>query len=76
MPRKYLRPWYVGQRWAVEAVATFDSPSGTFKRGDWVEIYNDATKKEAQRNATAWSASMHTQTRVVPGAGHKTRRGF
>ena len=76
MARKYLRPWYVGQRWAVEAIATIDSPSGTFKRGDWIEIFNDATKKKAQRNAADWSAKMHTKTRVVPGPGHKSRRGF
>lgn len=69
-------PWYVHQRWSVEAVATRDALGGDFKKGDWIEIYVDSTKKKAEEDAARWSAEHHTPTRVVPGPGHKTRRGF
>jgi hypothetical protein len=76
MARKYRRPWWVGQRWEVETIAHSDSPSGRFKKGDWILIYSGATKKEAQEDARRWGQTTGQQTRVVPGAGHKTRRGF
>lgn len=69
-------PWWKHQQWTVKAVATLDSPSGGFKRGDWIEIYSESTKKEAQRLAKEWSAKMSTPTMVEPGTGHKSRRGF
>jgi len=74
MPKKRLRPWYAGQQWAVETVATNDGRG--YKRGDWVQIYNSATKSEALKDAVEWTAKMQQATRVVPGPGHKSRRGF
>jgi len=70
------RPWHLTCCWSVEAVATRDALQGHFKKGDWIEIYCDSTKKQAVENAGRWSAEHHTPTRVVPGPGHKTRRGF
>lgn len=72
---KYLRPWWVNQKWTVKAIAILDSPSGKFKRGDWIEIYSEASKKEAQQLAKAWSAKHNTPTMVEPGPGHPSRRG-
>jgi hypothetical protein len=74
--RKYLQPWWVTQRWAVKAVAVRDASDGSFRRGDWIEIYSASTKSEAQRLAKEWSLKMSTPTTVEPGAGHKARRGF
>jgi len=68
------RPWWVHQKWTVKAVAVRDAPSGAFKRGDWIEIYTEATKKEAQRLAKAWGARHKTPTLVEPGPGHLSRR--
>lgn len=75
MASKQRKPWYVSQRWSVETIATLDSP-GRFKKGDWIEIYCDATKKQAEEDAARWRSTHNSPTRVVPGPGHKTRRGF
>lgn len=58
------RPWYVDQRWSVEAL----TPAG------WHEIYCTGTKAQAAQDAAAWTRSMGQQTRIVPGPGHRLRR--
>ena len=68
------RPWWIPQQWIVKAIAISDAPSGVFKRGDWIEIYSQTTKKEAEQLAKAWSAKHSTPTMVEPGPGHKSRR--
>lgn len=76
MARKYLQPWWVSQRWSVEAIARLDSPSGTYKKGDWILIYSGETKKKAEQDAREWTARTGAKTRVIPGPGHKSRREF
>jgi hypothetical protein len=76
MARKYRSPWWVSQRWSVETIAEVSPEHGRYKKGDWIEIYNGATKKAANELAASWTAKTGQPTRVVPGAGHKTRRDF
>lgn len=67
-------PWWVGQEWSVKTKALRPASDGSYKVGDWIEIYNARSKKEAQRLAKAWSAEMKSPTTVEPGRGHRTRR--
>ena len=70
------------QQWSVETVAPHDSPGGSgpgpaFQKGDWIEIYSAETKRQAEKDAARWKKEHdNVPTRVVPGPGHKTRRGF
>lgn len=63
---KYRVPWYVSQRWAVQ--------TPHIKTGEWVDIYTAKDKKKANADAAEWRAKTGQRTRVVPGAGHKTKR--
>jgi hypothetical protein len=76
MAYTYRSPWWVSQRWEVETIARVDSSSGKFKKGDRILIYSGGTKKKAEADAREWTAKTGQPTWVVPGAGHKTRRGF
>lgn len=67
--------WYTWCRWTIEAKTS----SG------WKEFYCASTKKEARarkrdveegtKDADGRIGKTHL-ARIVPGAGHKTRRGF
>ena len=79
MSKKYRQPWYTSCRWTVEAQAVRDAPSGgasRFKKGEWIAVYCAANKPAAKKLAKDYGAELKTRTRVVPGEGHKTRRGF
>lgn len=71
--RRSRRSWATGCRWSVEA-DTSTGPRGT--REGWKQIYCAASKAKAQSDARKWTSEMGQKTRVVPGEGHKTRRGF
>jgi hypothetical protein len=74
--KPYRSPWWVSQQWIVETIASRDAHDDSFKKGDWIEIYVARTKKQAADDARTWTERTRQQTRVVPGPGHKTRRGF
>jgi hypothetical protein len=68
-------PWWVGQEWSVKTKAQRSASDGRYQAGDWIEIYNARSKKEAQRLAKEWSDEMKSPTMVEPGPGHRSRRG-
>lgn len=71
---KKKRPWWVGERWSVQAVSNCDMPHRNVNVGDWVDIYTAKTRKEANADAKAWTEKTGQPTRVVPGKGHPKRR--
>lgn len=74
------RAWHVSCRWSVEAntdvVARTHPRPNEHRPGGWREVYCTKTKAQAKKDAKAWREQTGQPTRVVPGAGHKTRRGF
>lgn len=80
MARKYRSPWYVSQRWCVETntdrvARTHPEPHRHVAKG-WQPIYCSRSKSKAKADAKAWHAETGQDVRVVPGPGHKSRRGF
>ena len=67
------RAWHTSCRWAV--MANTNTGRSANRKG-WVEVYCTGTKKQARADARSWKRETGQTTRVVPGPGHKTKRGF
>lgn len=80
MARKYRSPWYVSSQWCVEAntdrVSRTNRYPAEHKPKGWQPIYCTRSKAQARKDAKKWRAETGQDTRVVPGPGHKSRRGF
>jgi len=78
MARKRL--WYVACRWSVEMIARRDAPSVGKKAGEWIPIYCAPTRTAAKAQIVGFKQLYGSEPgdrfRIVPGEGHKTRRGF
>jgi hypothetical protein len=66
------RAWYTSCRWSVEA--NFSTGTNAGPRRGWQEIYCAPTKARAKADAQGWQQRTGQTVRIVPGAGHRTRR--